>query len=130
VHVKTLAIPPGDADYVIAPQLLARFPKPAYIANLRPHMHYRGSRVRAVARYPDGTSETLLSVTNYDFNWQHLYTLVPPKRVPAGTEVYVDGAFDNSRLNPANAEPEREVKWGMRTADEMFSFFLNFFDAD
>ena len=32
--------------------------------------------------YPDGEYELLLSVPNYDFNWQTSYTLSEPKLIP------------------------------------------------
>jgi hypothetical protein len=85
-----------------------------------PHMHYRGSRASYEARYPGGRRETLLSVPCYRFNWQTLYTLRTPKRVPAGTEILVTGIFDNSRSNPANPDPSKEVRWGLQSWDEMF----------
>jgi hypothetical protein len=124
-----LAIPPGDARHEIPAELMFRFPRDAYLVSLRPHMHYRGAGARYTAEYPDGTREILLSVTNYDFNWQFRYEFAPPKRVPAGTAIYVEGAFDNSRSNPANPDPRRRVPWGLATTDEMFLSWLEYYDA-
>ena len=72
------------------------------------------------AQYPDGSSETLLNIARYNYDWQIEYKLVVPKFVPAGTKVVVSGKFDNSLQNPANPDPEREVPWGQQSWDEMF----------
>ena len=44
------------------------------ITAMTPHMHVRGKDMTYIAHYPDGTSETLLSVPKYDFNWQITYS--------------------------------------------------------
>ena len=55
--------------------------------DLYPYAHYWGKMVEFAAHYPDGSSEVLLSVPNYDFNWQASYKLAEPKLLPAGTRV-------------------------------------------
>ena len=76
--------------------------------------------MRFTARYPDGGSEVLLSVPDWSFDRQRFYRLQAPKRVPAGTRILVDGAFDNSAQNPANPDPARAVSFGLQSSDEMF----------
>ena len=61
-------------------------------------MHFRGKRMEFVANYPDGMQEEILSVPNYQFNWQIRHH-VEPKLVPAGTKIVAIGAFDNSSQN-------------------------------
>ena len=51
-----------------------------------PHMHLRGKAFRYEAVYPDGTTEMLLDVPHYDFNWQTSYRLAEPQTLPAGHE--------------------------------------------
>jgi hypothetical protein len=87
-------------------------------------MHLRGSRISYEARYPDGRSEILLSVPRFNFNWQTLYTLRTPKPIPARTEILVRGVFDNSRSNPANPNPSKEVRRGNQTWDEMLQGYV------
>lgn len=84
-----------------------------------PHMHYRGKRFQYQAIYPDGRSEKLLSVPKYDIHWQTFYRLKDPKILPAGTRIVINAAFDNSTSNPANPDPSQEVKWGLKSTDEM-----------
>ncbi|MGH6635118.1 MAG: redoxin family protein [Gammaproteobacteria bacterium] len=84
-----------------------------------PHMHFRGRRFQYRAIYPDGRSEALLSVPNYNFNWQTVYNLKNPKPLPAGTKIIIRAVFDNSVGNPANPDPSKEVRWGLQSEDEM-----------
>src|SRR6267143_553569 len=115
---KDLRIPPYAADYPVEAKFV--FDQDAVLHALLPHMHYRGSRASYEAHYPDGRGEMLLSVPRYHFNWQSLYNLRTPKPIPAKTEILVRGAFDNSRLNPTNPDPSKEVRWGQQSWDEMF----------
>ena len=119
----TIAIPAQAKDHEM--QLVTHIPKEAELRSLMPHMHFRGKRMSFVARYPDGTEETLLSVPAYDFNWQLSHELEQPLRVPAGTQIIATGAFDNSSQNPANPDPAIEVKWGEQSWEEMFMGFYS-----
>ena len=95
-----------------------------------PHMHFRGKRMKFTARYPDGSEELLLSVPNYDFNWQLAHELAEPYLVPAGTEIIATGAFDNSTQNPANPDPSIEINWGEQSFEEMFMGFYSWKNTD
>lgn len=112
------AIPPFDPDYEMEQTI--NIAKDAYIYSMLPHMHFRGKRMRFYADYPDGSSEELLNIAQYNYNWQLHYELEEPIRVPAGTKIRAVGAFDNSEQNPANPDPSREVPWGQQSWDEMF----------
>jgi len=111
-------IPPGVADHPVT--ATAVLPKDVYLYGFAPHMHYRGKRIKFIANFPDGSSENLLSIPNFQHNWQMNYRLRVPKFLPAGTVIVADGAFDNSPLNPLNPDPSQEVKWGDQVWDEMF----------
>ena len=65
-------------------------------------MHVRGKDFEYTAVFPDGKKEILLSVPQYDFNWQSAYRLKTPKRLPAGTRIECTAHYDNSKGNPAN----------------------------
>lgn len=119
-----LKILPGDGDSETTAEY--RIKTDSLLYSMSPHMHLRGSRFRYEAFYPDGTSEVLLSVPHYDFNWQHLYRLATPKKLPANTRIVCRGAFDNSASNPANPDATRTVKWGDQSYDEMFIGYINY----
>ena len=111
-------IPPNAGDHEVVRARV--IPQDAEVISFYPHMHVRGKRMKWTAIYPDGTREPLLSVPNYDFNWQMTYSLAEPKFVPAGTTILVEGAFDNSLTNPANPDPTDTVTWGDQSWEEMF----------
>jgi len=92
-------------------------------------MHLRGSWFKFQLLYPDGRRETVLSVPQYDFNWQTSYRLATPKQVPAGTWMLCTGGHDNSAKNPNNPDPSKRIKWGLQSWDEMFMGFMTVADA-
>jgi hypothetical protein len=101
-------------------------PVDVLLLGMMPHMHLRGKSFRYEARYPDGTTEILLDVPRYDFNWQTSYRLAEPKRLAAGTRVHCVAHYDNSENNLANPDPTKAVRWGDQTWDEMM---LGYFDV-
>ncbi len=111
-------IPPHDPDVPVKAERLVNYD--THLFNLQPHMHVRGKRVSYTAIFPDGTERKLLSVPNYQFNWQMIYTPQEPIFLPKGTKMVVEGAFDNSSMNLSNPDPSQEVRWGDQSWDEMF----------
>ena len=95
------------------------FRRDVLVYDLLPHAHYRGKASEFRAFYPDGGEEVLLSVPNYDFNWQTTYVYKEPKVLPAGTRVVHRTWWDNSAQNPANPDPTVEVPWGLQSWHEM-----------
>ena len=95
------------------------FPDDADLLSFMPHMHLRGISARYELTYPDGTTETLLSVPDYDFNWQSVYRFAKPLEVPKGSKLTWIGHWDNSADNPRNPDPKKAVFWGLQTWDEM-----------
>ncbi len=110
-------IPPNDGNYEVKSQV--RLEETVTLADLMPHMHFRGKDFLYQVIYPDGRTETLLSVPKYDFNWQLGYTLEKPLVLPKGTRIECTAHFDNSVNNPYNPDPNKEVKWGDQTWEEM-----------
>ncbi len=123
-------IPAGAVEHQASQQYV--FDKSIVLYGLRPHMHFRGKHFKFKVIYPDRTTEELLSVPRYDFNWQPTYRLETPKVLPAGSRVVVSGAFDNSSNNLGNPDPTKEISWGAQSWDEMFIgyFAYHFVDAD
>ena len=121
---RRFLVPPHAKEYKL--EGVQEFEKDAYLYGLMPHMHYRGKYMKYVAEYPDGTSEVLLSVPKYDFNWQFNYQLAEPAFLPAGTKLYARGAMDNSDRNPYNPNPGIPVRFGLQTMHEMFFGFTTY----
>jgi mono/diheme cytochrome c family protein len=111
-------IPPFDPNFVQTAEITLK--NDIMLHTFLPHMHFRGKSMRATAIYADGTREELIDIPKYDYAWQLSYTWKEPKFIPAGTRLFVEGAFDNSADNPMNPDPAREVPWGQMSEDEMF----------
>lgn len=114
---KDLRIPPGDPAYSLTAKRI--FDNDAIIRFFHVHMHLRGKSYAFRFTYPDGKTETLFDVPQYDFNWQRSYLLTEPIRVPKGTQVEFIGTYDNSSRNRFNPDPSQTVIWGEKTVDEM-----------
>ncbi len=115
-------IPPGADNYRV--QVAGTLPNDAILLSFFPHMHLRGKRFEYNVIYPNGGFKTLLRV-HYDFYWQLSYRLAEPLPLKAGTILQAVAWFDNSRNNPHNPDPTKEVRWGDQTSDEMM---VGFFD--
>ncbi len=108
----------GDGHYVIADRYT--LPVDATLLAVQPHAHYRATLVRGTATFPDGRTESLISIDDWDFRWQHVYRYVEPIRLPKGTIVAMHYTFDNAPTNPRNPQvPPQRVRWGQRSFDEM-----------
>jgi hypothetical protein len=116
-------IPPGDPAFEVIGR--SRFPNGARVVNLFPHMHLRGKDFEYKAVYADGTSQVLLKVPKYDFNWQLAYRPAEPLIMPPGSRIEATAHFDNSANNPANPDPKAEVKFGEQSWEEMMIGFMD-----
>ena len=115
---KWTPIPPYDPNFVQTAEITLK--NDIMLHTFLPHMHFRGKSMKATAIYADGTEEELIDIPRYDYAWQLSYTWKEPKFIPAGTRLFVEGAFDNSADNPMNPDPSRLVPWGQMSEDEMF----------
>jgi hypothetical protein len=116
-------IPPGASNHEVRAERM--FADDVLLTSMMPHMHVRGKSMTYIATYPDGRSETLLSVPRYDFNWQHTYELAEPKLLPKGTKLEIIATYDNSTGNPFNPDPSATVRWGDQTWEEMMIGFYS-----
>ncbi len=119
-----IRIPAGAAEHEEAAYY--QFQRDSVIYSLFPHAHYRGKSSKFFLRYPDGNEELVLSVPNYDFNWQRYFQLEHPIDVPAGTMVIHRTTYDNSTANPSNPDPEVMVRFGEQTWEEMLYGGISF----
>jgi len=110
-------IPAGDSNHRVDSAI--EFVEDARILAIFPHTHVRGKSWQYRMVYPDGRSETVLSVPKYDFNWQTYYEFATPLTVPRGTRLEGTAHYDNSAANPANPDPASAVRWGDQTWEEM-----------
>ena len=79
---------------------------------------------------PDGTVIPLVSVPDFNMDWQWLYELKAPIFAPKGSLIIVEGTFDNTVQNPFNPDASKEIRFGIQSTDEMLTGFFNYTLAD
>ncbi len=120
-------IPPGAAAYPVTAQ--KELECDATGIGLFSHMHLRGKDTTFLAHYPNGSSDRLLVLPNYSFDWQLSYRWDEGgKRFPKGTKIECSSHFDNSTFNPYNPDPKATVKNGPQTHNEMMQGFFFYTD--
>jgi peroxiredoxin len=118
-----LKLPAGESNVEVQAAWQAPVDVVAYA--VAPHMHLLGKDMLMTVTYPDGRTEELIKIDDWDFNWQYSYYLEKPLDLPKGSVVKVVAHFDNSSDNPRNPnKPPKEVTWGEATTDEMCIGFI------
>ena len=113
----SFTLPAGAKDVAVPAEITAG--QPIRIWGLFPHTHLRGTRWRYTLVKPDSTSEVILDMPHYDFNWQTYYLFDKPLDIPAGSKILSTAWYDNSAENKHNPDPTKAVTWGEQTWDEM-----------
>jgi hypothetical protein len=75
------------------------------------HTHLLSRSIRMDLVHADGTTQCLLDIPKWDFNWQGSYNFATPVPLVAGDHVRVDCTWDNPT--------DRTVGYGNATSDEM-----------
>jgi hypothetical protein len=124
LHNSAFLIPANAENHTVT--ACYTFQEDADVLSYLAHMHYRGRSMRFEAHYPDGRTETLLNIPQYDFEWQTKYLNSAPVRIPKGTRIKLTATFDNSPNNRYNPDPAKVVRWGDNTTDEMMDGWFEF----
>ncbi len=119
VATTKFLIPANAANHLVT--ATKTFTEPTRIFSFNPHSHVRGKAFKYELVMPDGARTTLLDLPHYDFNWQIDYRLKEPLDVPIRSKLVVTAWYDNSKNNPANPDPNKDVGWGEQTWDEMMN---------
>lgn len=129
-RIHTISI--GNASFVIPPGAAAHpveavwpFLAPVRVLSIIPHMHLRGKSFTCWTSYPDGRTDEVLRVPQFNRNWQLEYQLSQPLEMPVKSRMRCKAIFDNSANNPWNPDPKAEVRWGDQTRDEMMVAYVD-----
>jgi tetratricopeptide (TPR) repeat protein len=129
---QDIDIAPGEKTYTVTDSYT--LPVDVEVQAVQPHAHYRAREVRGTATLPDGSTRSLITITKWDFRWQHLYRYEAPFALPKGTVVSMRYTYDNSVENPRNpVRPPARAVWGQRSAEEMGDLWIQMLtksDAD
>ena len=76
-------------------------------------MHRLGSSASVEVQHGDGSTSPLLTIPEWDFDWQFLFQLAEPVTFSDGDELSVTCTYDNAGPDAV------DVNWGEGTNDEM-----------
>jgi hypothetical protein len=124
---------PGQAALDIPPNSIAHtegftvLKENTIITNFQPHFHLRGKAMQVEAIMPDGLTQTISYVGNFNFNWMtnYIYADDAAPVFPKGTIIHVTAWYDNTKANKNNPDPDQWVGYGDRTVDEMAHAWMN-----
>ncbi len=118
-----LELPPGQPDVEIKAAWKAPVDLVAHAVT--PHMHLLGRDMEMFVTLPNGRTQELIKIDDWDFNWQYSYFFRKPIDLPRGSILNVVAHYDNTDSNPRNPNhPPKLVKWGEATTDEMCIGFI------
>lgn len=120
-------LPGNFGEFVIHPEEAKTFHGTWFINSdislmgVSPHMHLLGTDWEVYLERPDGTRENLISIPEWDFNWQGAYYFPKFIKAPSGSVIHALASYDNTSENPNNPTiPPKKVSWGEGTTDEMY----------
>jgi hypothetical protein len=121
---RSLDIPPNSMSMTEGFTVLKQN---ALLENFQPHFHLRGKSMQVEAILPDGSTQIVSYVGNFNFNWMTNYIFADDAApvLPKGTIVHVTAWYDNTKANKNNPDPDQWVGYGDRTVDEMAHAWIN-----
>jgi hypothetical protein len=127
-RLSGMDIPAGATNYTVHDSFITPIDLEAF--SVAPHAHYLARTFLLTATLPDGKQQTLLKISNWDFNWQEDCAFKNRIRLPKGTRLDSTVTYDNSAENPNNpTSPPKRVKWGPMSTDEMAAITLSVIPA-
>ena len=120
---QNIDIPAGNAQYIVSDSYV--LPVDVDVQAVQPHAHYRARDIVGEAKLPDGTTQRLIHIADWDFRWQHVFRFERAVHLPKGTTLSMRWVYDNSPNNPRNPEqPPKRARWGQRSPDEMGDLWI------
>lgn len=89
----------------------------AHVYGIGPHMHTLGTDIQVDMLNADGSTDCLVHIPRWDFNWQLGYRYVHPIPVTGATNMRITCTWNTSSRDTT-------VTWGEGTQDEMCLAFL------
>ena len=121
---RELDIPPGEPNYEARGSAFV-FAEDSHIISLLPRMNERGKDYRYTLIYPDGRSETLLSVPRFNPDWQPSYVFRNAIAAPKGSRLETLAHYDNSAANKSNPDPAQRVSFGAEIMNGYFDYTVD-----
>jgi len=113
-----LEIPANARDYTVQDSYV--LPVDVQLLAVLPHAHYLCKEMWGWAISSEGTTNQLLHIPQWDFNWQGDYRYAKPVSLKKGTTLAMRYTYDNSTNNIRNPNvPPKAVTYGLQSSDEM-----------
>lgn len=120
---QDIDIPSGESAYVSTDSYV--LPVDVEVLAVQPHAHRLAKEVRGFATFPDGTTQWLIYIKDWDINWQDVYRFRQPLSLPRGSRVTMQYTYDNSTRNLRNPnQPPKRVTYGQTTSSEMGDLWI------
>lgn len=120
---ELIDIPAGKNNYLVERSM--ELSVDVDVLAVLPHLHYLGKRIEGFATLPNGKTQWLLLIKDWDFNWQSEYRCKQPVFLPKGSRLTMRYTYDNSAENARNPNhPPRRVVFGPQSTDEMGELWL------
>jgi tetratricopeptide (TPR) repeat protein len=123
VGSRNIDIPAGEAHCVVSDEFVV--PVDLDVRSIFPHAHSLCRAMKVDAALPDGSAKALVEIKDFDEKWHDDYQFVEPVRLPKGTQIRTEFAYDNTDGNIRNRHhPPTRVVYGPNIADEMQDVYL------
>jgi len=120
---RDIDIPPGKTDYTLTDSI--KLPVDVDVIGVTPHAHLICKDMHAWATLPNGKTQELIWIKDWDFNWQEQYQYKSAVKLPKGSTIQMKYVYDNSADNPHNPNsPPKRVTFGEQTTNEMAFLFM------
>ncbi|UKN00390.1 T9SS type A sorting domain-containing protein [Paracrocinitomix mangrovi] len=94
-----------------------------------PHMHLLGHYIESWGVTSGNDTLNFVRIPQWDFDWQDFYWFEHMQHIPAGTNIFGKGIWNNTVTNPHNPNsPPITVGAGLNTSDEMFLIYYHYMD--
>ncbi len=99
-------------------------PADVEVLAVSPHMHLLGRDMRMSVTLPNGRTQDLINIPDWDPSWQSAYFFQKRILLPTGSVVKVVAHFDNSDYPRNPNHPPKPVSYGFSATDEMCEGFI------
>ena len=120
---QDIDIPAGEREYTSTDSYV--LPVDVDAVAVQPHAHRLAKDIRGTATLPDGTSQWLIDIKDWDMRWQDVYRYRRPISLPKGTTLTMRYTYDNSAANIRNfSSPPKRVTFGQTSSSEMGDLWI------
>ncbi len=110
-------LPPGENNIEVKASWF--IPVDVEAVAVSPHMHLLGHDMHMSVRLPNGRTQNLIEIADWDPSWQSAYYFQKPVTLDAGSVLNVVAHYDNSAHARNPNQPPKLVKLGPNFDDEM-----------